>query len=161
LFCSYFTSQFKQRVSKLTPVREAKKPGAAQSALPQLIIYLAAVQDSRKESKKINSSVFGLITDSEEYIFAWLDEKRNLFVSETYLWVTKKVKIIQWIDSILRDSIEASPHTTPIKTANIAIHAYRSHVNRDFHWEKLTCLKLSKAKTYGITGLLRRVPMER
>ncbi|KAL4870588.1 hypothetical protein BDV12DRAFT_165858 [Aspergillus spectabilis] len=115
-------------------VLEAKKPGAAQSALPQLIIYLAAVQDSRKESKKINSSVFGLITDSEEYRFAWLDENRNLFVSETYLWVTKKVRIIQWIDRILRDSIEASPHTTPVKTANTAIHAYRSHVNQGYQF---------------------------
>src|SRR5699024_10059033 len=111
-----------------------KKPGAVQSTLPQLIIYLAAVQDSRKESKKINSSVFGLITDSEEYRFAWLDENRNLFVSETYLWVTKKVKIIQWIDNILRDSIEASPHMIPVKTANTAIHAYRSHVNRHFQF---------------------------
>lgn len=79
------SSLFRHRVSELTPTREAKKPGAVQSVLPQLIIYLAAVQDSRKESKKINSSVFGLITDSEEYRFAWLDEDRNLFVSETHL----------------------------------------------------------------------------
>ena len=128
------SSLFRQRVSELTPVREAKKPGAVQSALPQLIIYLAAVQDSRKESKKINSSVFGLITDSEEYRFAWLDENRNLFVSEAHLWVTKKVKIIQWIDNILRDSIKASPHVTPVKTANTAIHAYRSHVNQHFQF---------------------------
>ncbi|KAL4807083.1 hypothetical protein BDV18DRAFT_112431 [Aspergillus unguis] len=76
------SSLFSQRVSELTLAREAKMPGAARSALPQLVIYLAAVQDSRKESNKINSSVFGLITDSVEYKFAWLDENRNLFVSE-------------------------------------------------------------------------------
>jgi hypothetical protein len=78
--------------------------------------------------------VFGLITDSEEYRFAWLDENRNLFVSEIYLWVTKKVKIIQWIDRILRDSIEGSPHTTPVKTANTAIYTYRSHLNRGYQF---------------------------
>ncbi|KAK9250530.1 hypothetical protein V1507DRAFT_484354 [Lipomyces tetrasporus] len=113
---------------------EAKKSGTAQSALPQLIIYLAAIQDSRKESKKTNCSVFGLVTDSEEYRFAYLDEKRKLFVSETYLWVTKKAKIIQWIDKILRDSIEASPHATPVKTANTTIHAYRTHINRGYQF---------------------------
>ncbi|KAL4981266.1 hypothetical protein BDW68DRAFT_183729 [Aspergillus falconensis] len=103
-----------------------ERASAAQSALPQPIIYLAAVQDSRKESNKINSSVFELITDSGEYQFAWLDEYRDLLVSEAYLWVTKKIKIIQRIDRILQDAIEASPHTTPAKTENTAIHAGRS-----------------------------------
>lgn len=149
------SSLSRQSVLELTPVREAKKPGAVQSALPQLIIYLAAVQDSRKESKKINSSVFGLITDSEEYRFAWLDENRNLFVSETHLWVTKKVKIIQWIDNILRDSIEAFPHTTSIRTADTAIHTYRSHVNRHFQFrdtvegEDLRHYRVVKKGPYG------------
>ncbi|KAK9243329.1 hypothetical protein V1506DRAFT_389813 [Lipomyces tetrasporus] len=113
---------------------EAKKSGTAQSTLPQLIIYLAAIQDSRKESKKTNCSVFGLVTDSEEYRFAYLDEKRKLFVSEIYLWVTKKAKIIQWIDKILRDSIEASPNATPVETANTTIHAYRTHLNRGYQF---------------------------
>lgn len=114
----------KKKASELTPAREAKKLGAAQSALPQLIIYLAAAQNCRKASKEINSSVFGLISDSEEYIFAWLDEDRNLFVSRGYFWRADKAEIIQWIDNILRAPIEASPHTTLVKTVNIAIYAY-------------------------------------
>ncbi|KAL4962178.1 uncharacterized protein BDV14DRAFT_178838 [Aspergillus stella-maris] len=113
-------------------VLEAKKSGMAQTALPQLIIYLAAVQDSRKSSRKINSSIFGLISDSEDYRFAWLDENRHLFVSETFSWVTKKAEIVEWIDRILRDSIEASPHTTPTKTGNTAVHAYRNHISREY-----------------------------
>ncbi|KAL1970596.1 hypothetical protein VTN77DRAFT_4240 [Rasamsonia byssochlamydoides] len=37
-------------------VLEAKKLGTAQSGLPQLIIYLAAVQDASRESDKMNFS---------------------------------------------------------------------------------------------------------
>jgi hypothetical protein len=40
------------------PPSEAKK-GAAKLALPQLVIYLAAIQDARKKARKDNTSVFG------------------------------------------------------------------------------------------------------
>ncbi|KAK9320868.1 hypothetical protein V1517DRAFT_194951 [Lipomyces orientalis] len=82
----------------------------------------------------LDTCAFGLVTDSEEYRFAYLDEKRKIFVSETYLWVTKKAKIIQWMDKTLRDSIETSPHTTPVKTANTTIHAYWTHLNREYQF---------------------------
>ncbi|QKX57432.1 uncharacterized protein TRUGW13939_04544 [Talaromyces rugulosus] len=110
-------------------VLEAKNPGLVSIALPQLIVYLAAVQDSRKESTKINSCVFGLITDSDKYEFAYLDEDRNLFVSNTYKWASQKLHIIQLVDKVLKDSIEATPHTTPVKTGNKTIHNYRTYLN--------------------------------
>lgn len=53
--------------------------------------------------------MFGLITDLEECRLAWLDENHNSFLSETYLWMMKKIKIIQWIDGILRDSDHGKP----------------------------------------------------
>ncbi|OCL00585.1 uncharacterized protein K441DRAFT_533611 [Cenococcum geophilum 1.58] len=96
-------------------VMEAKRTGAADLALPQLIIYLAAVQDARKSRSKMNSSVFGLLTDSTNFRFVYLDPSRKLFVSKPHEWLEEKAKIIQWIDKILEDSIQASPHTTPFK----------------------------------------------
>ncbi|KAK9237064.1 hypothetical protein V1525DRAFT_457031 [Lipomyces kononenkoae] len=100
----------------------------------QLIIYLAAIQDSRKESEKTNCSVFGLVTDSEEYRFAYLDETRKLFVSDTYLWVTKKAKIIRWIDKILRDSIEACSSQDTCEDYITTMHTYRTHLNRGYQF---------------------------
>ncbi|KAL2863694.1 uncharacterized protein BJX67DRAFT_384392 [Aspergillus lucknowensis] len=125
LFVSSFSIQTK--TIKLTLVGEAKKPGAMGPALAQLIIYLAAVQDARKQVN-INPSVFGVISDSRVYQFAWLDGNRKLFVSDVYSWVSNQSIIIKWIDRMLRDSIKASPYT-PVKTGDTAIHAYQTHPN--------------------------------
>ena len=37
------------------------------SGLPQMIVYLAAVQRARLAHHKINTSVFGTMTDSDEF----------------------------------------------------------------------------------------------
>jgi hypothetical protein len=108
--------------------------GAARLALPQLIIYLAAIQDARKRIGKINYSVFGLLTDSEDFEFVYPDPSRTLFVSRLYQWMYEKVEIIQWIDKILEESIKASPHTTPIKIANTSLNAYQTYVKQEYQF---------------------------
>jgi hypothetical protein len=44
------------------------------------------------------------------------------------------VRIVQWIDKILQDSIEASPHTTPNKTNNGILMAYQTHIKQGFQF---------------------------
>jgi hypothetical protein len=65
---------------------------------PQLIISLAAIQDARKRIGKINyclwSLEFGLLTDSGDFEFVYLDPSGILFVSRLYQWIYKKVEII-------------------------------------------------------------------
>jgi hypothetical protein len=95
------------------PPSEAKKKGAIWTALPQLIIYLAAIQDARKRAGKKFKSAFGLITDGSWFQFAFLDDSRKLFVSRVKEWVSDKMEIIKWIDKILEDAIKASPRTSP------------------------------------------------
>ncbi|EGE04978.1 hypothetical protein TEQG_03822 [Trichophyton equinum CBS 127.97] len=78
----------------------------------------------------INSSVFGLVTDSSFFQFFYLDPARKLFTSRPFLWVFDKKSIIQWIDRVLKDSIEASPHTTPVKFSNQTLRAYQTELKR-------------------------------
>ncbi|EGD97978.1 hypothetical protein TESG_05277 [Trichophyton tonsurans CBS 112818] len=47
-----------------------------------------------------------------------------------FLWVFGKKSIIQWIDRVLKDSIEASPHTTPVKFSNQTLRAYQTELKR-------------------------------
>ena len=108
--------------------------GAADLALPQLIIYLAAVQDARKCCNKINSSVFGLLTDSTNFRFVYLDPSRKLFVSKPHEWMEEKARIVQWIDKILEDSIQASPHTMSCKKFNKTIGAYQTYLKRQYQF---------------------------
>ncbi|KAN0072338.1 hypothetical protein V8E54_009267 [Elaphomyces granulatus] len=94
---------------------EAKRGGAAEAALPRLIVYLAAIQDSRKRAGKVNCSVFGVMTDSRQFVFVFLDESRKLFVSNTLSWLNQDTTIVKWIDKILEDAIKSSAHTSPVK----------------------------------------------
>jgi hypothetical protein len=51
-----------------------------------MIVYLAAVQQARIADNKINTSVFGITTDSDEFKFIFLDSKMKLFASKGFNW---------------------------------------------------------------------------
>ena len=108
--------------------------GAADLALPQLIIYLAAAQDARKSCNKANSSIFGLLTDSTNFRFVYLDPSRKLFVSKLHEWLDEKTRIVQWIDKILEDLVQASPYTTPRKKFTKTISAYGTYPKRQYQF---------------------------
>lgn len=77
--------------------------------------------------------MFGILSNSQIFIFAHLDSQRNLFVSEVYSWRFKKTTIVQWIDKILIDAIHASPHPAPIKTKDTSLMAYQNYLNQGYH----------------------------
>jgi hypothetical protein len=78
----------------------------------------------------MNTSVFGLITDSLNFQFVYLNPGKKLFASKTLQWNYEKRLIVQWIDRVLEDSIKASPHTTPMKSRNRTLRAYQTHLKR-------------------------------
>lgn len=80
----------------------------------------------------------GVMSDCTVYTFAFLDKNRKLFLSPTFRWMIQKVEIVQWIDQILRDAIEASPHTTPVKNGNTTVKAYQTHLNRGYQFGSST-----------------------
>jgi hypothetical protein len=109
-------------------VVEAKKRGLVQSAQPQLLAYMAAVQKERRRQAKTNTSVFGMVSDGSAFIFAFLDERSRFFLSLPLMWWAQKSEIIGHLDDILKSSIESSPHTTPVKEGNRALKQYYNYV---------------------------------
>src|SRR5438034_2366665 len=63
------------KVEEVLVVIEAKSPSYySESALAQLLVSLASVQDARSQEKKTNLVVFGLLTDGTNFRFVVLRE---------------------------------------------------------------------------------------
>ena len=56
---------------------EAKPYESAPIGMPQLLVYMAAVHKARQN--RVSKSVFGMVSDSKEFRFAFLDEKKKFF----------------------------------------------------------------------------------
>ncbi|KAK9323150.1 hypothetical protein V1517DRAFT_321219 [Lipomyces orientalis] len=110
----------KDRLQEMLVVVEAKVRGNIGAALPQLLIYLAGIQNARSTADKDSKTVFGVATDSGQFIFAILQGNRKAIVSKTLDWLDEKDLIVSFLDHnhILQDAIESSPHTTPTRTEN-------------------------------------------
>jgi len=107
-------------------VWEAKRVGQASAGLPQLLVYMAGVLESRRD--RINQTVFGMLSDSGTFQFAFLDEKKKFYTSKLYRWADDQSTILAYIDAILLDAILSSPHTTPTKTANSTLRNYQRYL---------------------------------
>ena len=111
---------------------EAKPYESAAVGMPQLLIYMAAVYEARKD--RVNKSVFGMLSDCKEFRFAFLDENKKFFVTESFAWVTKQSTIIAYLDMVLTNAIESSPHTTPQKENNRTILKYPDFLERQWRF---------------------------
>jgi hypothetical protein len=109
----------------------AKRVGQAATGLPQLLVYMAGVLEARRD--RINQTVFGMLSDSGTFQFAFLDEKKKFYTSALYRWATQQSTILAYVDAILIDAIQSSPHTTPTRTANSIIRNYQRYLKG--RWE--------------------------
>ncbi|KFY86563.1 hypothetical protein V500_07563 [Pseudogymnoascus sp. VKM F-4518 (FW-2643)] len=98
-------------------VVEAKRRGGADLALPQLIAYLGIVHRARKEQKKENSIVYGIISDGNKFRFCRVTSDGKYGESSLLEWrrVGERGKIYSMIRSIIRTAALSSPSTTPIR----------------------------------------------
>jgi hypothetical protein len=122
----------KRNLEGMLVVLEAKRESSSPKAIPQLMCYLVGIQDARAVAGKQNPHVFGVITDSEEFRFAVLNEHRQMFISSPLLWTTDAPKIVAFLDHILQKAIESSPHTTPVKSGNRQLLNYPRHLRGTF-----------------------------
>ncbi len=104
---------------------EAKRIGYALTGMPQLLVYMAGVLESRRN--RINQSVFGALSDSGTYVFAFLDREKKFYTSKPYSWRNDQSTILAYIDAILLDAIESS-HTTPTKAENTILLNYQRYL---------------------------------
>ncbi len=107
-------------------VWEAKRAGRAAMGLPQLLVYMAGVLEARHERN--NQSVFGMLSDSGTFIFAFLDHERKFYRSKSYDWMEDQSTILAYIDAILLDAIQSSRHATPTKTGNATLLNYQRYL---------------------------------
>ena len=107
-------------------VIEAKKIGNASIGLAQLVVYMVGVLESRHN--RLNQSVFGMLSDSGTFQFAFLDQNKKLYLTTTFTWGWDQSKILAYIDTILLDAIQSSPHTTPTKIRNRSLNNYRQYL---------------------------------
>lgn len=96
---------------------EAKRRGGTDLALPQLIAYLGIVHSARKEQKKENAVVFGIISDGNVFRFSRVANDGKYGQSGLLEWnrAGERGKIYTTIRSIIRTAALSSPSTTPIK----------------------------------------------
>lgn len=111
-------------------VVEAKPYEQAPVGMPQLLVYMAAVHEARKD--RVNKSVFGMVSDSKEYRFCFLNEQKKFFVTRPFIWAIEQSTIIAYIDMMLKNAIESSPHTTPHKRNNRSMLKYADFLERQW-----------------------------
>lgn len=122
------------KTESLLLVVEAKNGEQESIGMPQLLIYMAAIHEARKG--KNNQVEFGMLSDAQLYWFACLDERKRLIISEPLDWKKDQVAILAHLDTVLRNAIESSPHTTPSNSSkhkNTTIRNYRSYLHGS--WE--------------------------
>ena len=113
-------------------VVEAKPYESAAVGMPQLLVYMAAVYEARND--RVNRSVFGMLSDCKEFRFAFLDENKKFFMTESFDWITKQSTIIAYLDMVLNNAIESSPHTTTQKGNNRTILKYPDSLGRQWRF---------------------------
>lgn len=112
----------KSNTGSILIIVEAKSRDKSSTGLPQLIVYMTAVYEARRD--KLHRGVFGMLSDSAEFRFAYLDANKKLHVSLTLEWRYHRSQILAFLDTILLDAINSSPHTTPTKTGNTLLPNY-------------------------------------
>jgi hypothetical protein len=116
----------KANTGSILIIVKAKAYGSASIGLAQMLVYIAAVHEARREYT--NNSVFGMLSDSEEFRFAFLDSNKKFYVSLPLFWIHHQKEIISHIDAMLLDAIQSSPHTTLTKIQNKALKRYPQYL---------------------------------
>ncbi len=111
----------KRNTGSLIIIVEAKPAGNALVGMPQMLVYMAAVQEARRD--RTNKTVFGMLSDSTCYTFACLDNNKRLLISRVLQWPFDRQAILRHIDHILLDAIlqTNSIHTVLVRAVFLAV----------------------------------------
>jgi hypothetical protein len=91
-----------------------------------MLVYMAAVEEARLGHT--NNSVFGMLSDSIEFRFAFLDSNKKFYYSYSLLWAVDQQAIISYTDAMLLDGIQSSPYTILTKGQNNTLLRYRKYL---------------------------------
>ena len=81
----------KSETGAILLIVEAKPYEFAPIGMPQLLVYMAAVHKARQN--RVNKSVWGMVSDSKEFRFAFLNEKKKFLRHRHLLGLSSSQKL--------------------------------------------------------------------
>jgi len=89
---------------------EAKLNGSFGQVLPQLVVYLASLRQSRIQRQRNDTSVYGIASDGYEFIFVKITEDGTVMRSQTYdIGVGHMTKVLACMRYLLEMTANRSP----------------------------------------------------
>jgi len=97
---------------------EAKFEGNVEHALPQLIVYLASLHQSRLQRNRKDATVYGVASDGYVFIFVKISHDGTVMRSRIFdVFGGEMKKVLLCLKHILETTASRSPTSTPEKTA--------------------------------------------
>jgi hypothetical protein len=98
---------------------EAKFDGNVEHALPQLVVYLASLRQSRLQRNRKDATVYGVASDGYVFIFVKISHDGTVMRSKLFdiFAAGEMKKVLLCLRHILETTASRSPTSTPEKTA--------------------------------------------
>ncbi len=110
------TRQPKRRFQSLLLVVEAKTALNLTRALPQLVVYLASIHQSRLQRERRDATVYGVVSDGYSFIFVTITHDGKLKQSRRFEVTQGEIQIVLGcLKYLLETSASMSPNVTPEK----------------------------------------------
>ncbi|KAI9774569.1 MAG: hypothetical protein M1840_002818 [Geoglossum simile] len=98
---------------------KTKKLGTSETAIGQLLAYMAVVHQTRKAEEKQNAVIYGMTTDGNLFRFFRLDNDSKVSRSKIFEWKLGEDELIcAYIRYIIRTAMASSLSTSPLKPEN-------------------------------------------
>lgn len=106
----------KRRFQSLLLIVEAKTALNLDHALPQLVVYLASLHQSRLQRNRSDATVYGVVSDGYAFIFVTITHGGELKQSRRFeLTQGDMLTVLGCLKYILERSASMSPNVTPEK----------------------------------------------
>jgi hypothetical protein len=106
--------QLKRRFHSLLLIVEAKFERSVDQALPQLLVYLASLHQSRLQRKRSDASVYGLASDGYVFIFVTISHEGMVKLSRRFDILQGDMRnVLGCLKYILEKTADMSPILTP------------------------------------------------
>lgn len=108
------TEQHKRRFYSLLLFIEAKFHNSVDNAIPQLIVYLASLRQSRLQRNRTDASVYGLASDGYVFIFVKISHDGTVMRSRRFdILEGEMKKVLGCLQYVLEMTASRSPKSTP------------------------------------------------
>jgi hypothetical protein len=108
-----YDAQFKRRFQCLLVVVTAKTERAVGQALPQLLVFLASLHQSRVQRNRTDASVYGVASDGYQFVFVTITHDGTVkFSRQLDIQLGDLLKVLECLRYILETAVESSPCVT-------------------------------------------------